>query len=69
VYLSHGRKSILDEEGMIGENGVAKTDIHQEGKVLVRGEYWNAFSERPIPSGAHVRVIKVHELRIEVEQA
>jgi len=68
VYLSHRRKSSVGEEGMIGEAGVAKTDIHKQGKVLVHGEYWNAFSERPIPAGARVRVIKVNGLTIEVEQ-
>ena len=68
VYLSHRTKSITGEEGMIGEQGVAKTDIHNDGKVLVHGEYWNAFSDRPIPAGAHVRVVKVEGLRIEVEQ-
>jgi membrane-bound serine protease (ClpP class) len=68
VYLSHRRKSIVGEEGMVGETGIAKTDIHTEGKVLVHGEYWNAFSDRPIPSGARVRVTKVHGLKIEVEQ-
>jgi membrane-bound serine protease (ClpP class) len=54
---------------MIGETGVAKSDIHAGGKVLVHGEYWNAFSERPIPSGARVRVVKVDGLKIEVEQS
>jgi membrane-bound serine protease (ClpP class) len=68
VYLSHGRKSIVGEEGMIGEEGVAKTDIHQEGKVLVHGEYWSASSDRPIPTGAHVRVVRVHGLKVEVEE-
>ena len=68
VYLSHNRKSVTGEEGMIGEQGVAKTDIHKEGKVLVHGEYWNAFSDRPIPAGARVRVVKVQGLKIEVEQ-
>jgi membrane-bound serine protease (ClpP class) len=68
VYLSHRRKSTVGEEGMVGETGIAKTDIHTEGKVLVHGEYWNAFSDRPIPSGARVRVTKVHGLKIEVEQ-
>ena len=67
VYLSHQRKSVTGEEGMIGELGVAKSDIHNDGKVLVHGEYWNAFSEKPIPAGSRVRVVKVHELRIEVE--
>jgi membrane-bound serine protease (ClpP class) len=69
VYLSHGRKSTVGEEAMAGELGVAKTAVHREGKILVHGEYWNAFSERPIPAGSRVRVVKVHGLRIEVEQA
>jgi membrane-bound serine protease (ClpP class) len=68
VYLSHRRRSTVGEEGMLGEIGIAKTDIHAEGKVLVHGEYWNAYSQRPIPAGARVRVIKVQGLRVEVEQ-
>jgi membrane-bound serine protease (ClpP class) len=54
---------------MIGEVGVAKTDILEEGKVMIRGEYWNAFSERPIPAGSRVRVIKAEGLLIQVEPA
>jgi membrane-bound serine protease (ClpP class) len=68
VYLSHRRKSIVGEEAMVGEVGIAKSDVHKEGKVLIHGEYWNACSERPIPAGARVRVVKVHGLTIEVEQ-
>src|SRR5205823_9645601 len=67
VYLSHRTKSISGGEGMIGEQGIAKTDIQTDGKVLVHGEYWNAFSDRPIPSGARVRVVKVQGLKVEVE--
>ncbi len=67
VYLSHQRKSVTGEEGMIGELGVAKSDIHNDGKVLVHGEYWNAYSEKPIPAGSRVRVVEVHGLRIKVE--
>ena len=67
VYLSRKRKSVSGEEGMIGEAGVAKTDIHREGKVLVHGEYWNASSEALIPAGAPVRVVKVQGLKVEVE--
>jgi membrane-bound serine protease (ClpP class) len=67
VYLSHRKKSITGEEGMIGEEGTAKTDIHMEGKVLVHGEYWNASSNRPIPAGARVRVVRVQGLKVEVE--
>jgi membrane-bound serine protease (ClpP class) len=67
VYLSHRRKSISGEEGMIGELGVAITDIHNNGKVLVHGEYWNASSQKPIPVNSKVRVLKVHGLGIEVD--
>jgi membrane-bound serine protease (ClpP class) len=67
VYLSHRRKSVSGESAMVGEVGVAKTDIHTEGKVLVHGEYWNASSPKPIPAGSRVRVSKVQDLRIEVE--
>ena len=68
VYLSRRTKSVTGGEGMVGEEGVAKTDIHKEGKVLVHGEYWNASSEKPIPTGSRVRVVKVQGLKIEVEQ-
>jgi len=68
VYLSHRRKSMVGEEGMVGEIGIAKTDVHQDGKVLVHGEYWNARSDKPIPAGARVRVVKVNGLTVEVEQ-
>jgi membrane-bound serine protease (ClpP class) len=67
VYLSHRRKSITGEEGMIGEEGTAKTEIHNNGKVFVHGEYWNASSNRPIPAGARVRVVRVQGMKIEVE--
>jgi membrane-bound serine protease (ClpP class) len=67
VYLSHRRKSVTGEQGMVGEEGTAKTDIHNDGKVLVHGEYWNASSDRPIPAGARVRVVRVQGLKIEVE--
>lgn len=68
VYLSSRRKSVTGEEGMIGKSGVAKTDIFNQGRVFVHGEYWNASSGRPIPAGSPVRVVKVEGLRVEVEQ-
>jgi membrane-bound serine protease (ClpP class) len=67
VYLSNRSKAFTGQEGMIGETGVALSDIHQDGRVLVHGEYWNAFSSGPIPSGARVTVVGVHGLRLEVE--
>jgi membrane-bound serine protease (ClpP class) len=56
-------------ESMVGEIGVAKTDIHGEGRVFVHGEWWNAQSEQPISSGAKVRVIGVDGLLLSVTTA
>jgi membrane-bound serine protease (ClpP class) len=67
VYISYRRKSVTGEEGMLGEAGVAKTDILNDGRVLVHGEYWNASSMQRIPAGARVRVVRVEGLKVEVE--
>ena len=40
------------KEGMRGEEGLAVTDIHEEGKVLIHGEYWNAVSDVPVTRGS-----------------
>jgi membrane-bound serine protease (ClpP class) len=56
-------------EGMVGERGVADTDIHPEGRVFVHGEYWDAFSAEPINKGERIEVIQVVEnLRLEVKK-
>jgi membrane-bound serine protease (ClpP class) len=61
------RKPQGGKEGMSGEEGRAVTDVLAEGTVMIRGEYWSAFSERPIEKGSRVRVIRVENLRVEVE--
>lgn len=67
VFLSQRRKSVTGQQGMIGEMGVAVSDIHPEGKVLVHGEYWNAESGTRIAAGTKVRVVNVHGLKVQVE--
>lgn len=61
------RKPQGGKEGMSGEAGKAVTDVLAEGTVMIRGEYWSAFSERPIEKGSRVRVIRVENLRVKVE--
>jgi membrane-bound serine protease (ClpP class) len=68
AIASRKMKTITGEEGMIGEAGVAKSDIHFNGKVFVHGEFWNASSATPIPAGSPVRVVKVQGLKVEVEE-
>ncbi len=54
--------------GLVGERGTALTDLRPEGRVFVHGEYWNARAGRPIPKGAQVRVTRVRDLVLEVEE-
>lgn len=54
-------------EGMIGETGSALTPLAPEGKVFVRGEYWDAVSTQPVAPGGRVRVTGMERLRLTVE--
>jgi membrane-bound serine protease (ClpP class) len=55
------------QEGMRGEEGLAITDIHEEGKVLIHGEHWNAISDVPVTKGSKIRVIRVEHLKVRIE--
>ena len=56
-------------EGMIGEIGVARTQLEPYGTVFVHGELWNAVTKTSVPRGARVRVAAVEGLRLVVEPA
>jgi membrane-bound serine protease (ClpP class) len=60
------KKPRTGEQGIIGEVGVALTDLDNRGKVAVHGEYWNARADRHIPKGERVRVIGVEHLSLVV---
>jgi membrane-bound serine protease (ClpP class) len=57
------------DSGLLGEEGVAVTDINGEGRAYLHGEYWNAGSDSHIPRGERVKVIGVDNLRIKVTRA
>ena len=65
---AYRQKPITGKEGMLGERGSAATDLMPDGKVFVRGEYWNASSEEPIVKGEKVEVIAVQGLRVTVRK-
>jgi membrane-bound serine protease (ClpP class) len=50
--------------GLIGEVGIALTDLNDQGRVAIHGEFWNARADRHIPSGERVRVIRVDNLML-----
>jgi len=54
------RKIITGKEGLIGEQGYAKTDILDKGTVYVVGEYWGAKSAdgEKIKKGDYIIVVK-----------
>lgn len=68
AFRSMHRKVETGQEGMIGLIGVAHTAVASEGKVYVRGEYWDAFSDRPIAENKKIRVVRMENLKLRVEE-
>jgi membrane-bound serine protease (ClpP class) len=70
VVRTQKKRFVSGAEGMVGERGKALTDINGEGRVFVHGEYWQAFSHRPISRGETVEVVNLDDnLRLEVRKA
>jgi membrane-bound serine protease (ClpP class) len=68
VLKAQMRKRHSGREGMISAEGEAVTDIHDKGKVFIRGEYWNAWSDKAVEKGKKIRVIEVEALSVKVEE-
>ncbi len=68
VVKAQLRKKLTGKEEMEGMEGVAVTDIHDHGKVLIKGEYWNAKSDGNIVQGKQIRVNSVEGLTLNVEE-
>jgi membrane-bound serine protease (ClpP class) len=64
----HREKVDTGKEGMVGLEGEAKTDVHANGQVFVRGEYWNAWSDESIIKGERVKVEAVEGLKLKVKK-
>jgi len=67
VLRARAGKVVTGSEGMIGEIGVALGDLTPEGRILVRGEYWNAVATTPLKAGDRVRVTAIDHLNLTVE--
>ena len=67
VLKARKNRVVTGSEGMIGEIGVARTQLGPEGKVFVHGELWNARAAGEIAAGTRVRVSAVNGLRLVVE--
>ncbi|NTW36568.1 MAG: nodulation protein NfeD, partial [Syntrophobacteraceae bacterium] len=65
---AHHQRPTTGREGLIGKEGLADSGIAPEGKVFVRGEYWDAWSEDPITAGDKVVVEAVEGMRLKVKR-
>ncbi len=69
-YRALRRKPVTGQEGLVGERGVAVSDLGaQAGQIFVHGEYWAAESEDRIEKGAAVIVDRVDGMRLRVRKA
>ena len=69
-YRALRRKPLTGREGLVGERGVAVTDLPSgEGRIFVHGAYWAAEADERIEKGAPVIVDKVDGLRLRVHKA
>jgi len=73
VILTVGRTYFIGQasgvEELIGLEGEATTALVPDGKVFIRGEYWNAVSDGPVDQGVRVEVVDVDGLTLRVRRA
>jgi membrane-bound serine protease (ClpP class) len=63
------RKPFAGQETLVGEPGVARTDLKPRGMVLVQGELWSAeAADGPVPTGERVRVVAIEGLKLRVRR-
>jgi len=62
------RKSMEASFALIGLEGEARTDIHDEGSVQVGKELWSARSESKIKAGSKIRVVRRDGFVVVVEK-
>ena len=65
---AHQARPTTGREGLIGETGRAVTDLAPEGKVFVRGEYWNARCQESVVSGEPVEVTGIEGMELKVRR-
>jgi membrane-bound serine protease (ClpP class) len=68
VVKAHTRQPVTGAEGIIGEIGIAASDISTEGIVKVHGEIWKAIALQPISQGAKIIVKSVERMQLTVEE-
>ena len=68
VVKAQMQNQYTGSEGMAGEIGEAMTDVHDDGRVFIKGEHWHAFSDKKIEKGKKIKVVKVEGLKLKIEE-
>ena len=69
IIQVHKRKPVTGKEGILGEKGVARTDIDRKGgTVYIHGEIWQAVSDEKIKKGEEIIAVDVEGLRLKVKR-
>jgi len=60
-------KVVTGAQGLVGETGVAQTELSPQGKVFVHGELWDAVASTALPVGQLVVVRQIDGLTLQVD--
>jgi len=66
---AHANKVVTGPQGLVGDVGLAHTDLSPRGKVSVHGELWDGVASVQVPAGQPVVVRKVEGLELQVDPA
>jgi membrane-bound serine protease (ClpP class) len=70
AFKAQRRKPVTGAEGLIGESGIADTDISRDdGMASLHGERWSAYSDEPIAKGTKIIVDAVSGLKVKVRKS
>ena len=64
---ARANKVVTGAQGLVGEIGIAQTELSPRGKVFVHGEIWDATSASGVSAGQAVVVLGVDGLQLRVE--
>jgi membrane-bound serine protease (ClpP class) len=62
-------KPVTGVEGLIGEKGIAISDLKPEGEIKIHGEYWKAEAvDSEILKGDEIVVLSLENLKLKVKK-
>jgi membrane-bound serine protease (ClpP class) len=68
VLVAQRRPPLTGEAALLGQRGVADTDLRPEGWIRVTGERWHAHAETPVVGGDTVTVVGMEGLMLKVRK-